>query len=102
MKLGADRRGFLPKLILTSVKRVEKRGGAFVAECRRIMPPFGLKNWEGVTMDNLRRKGAQSLLPPSIADNYDREWKVSLDECDPPLPDTVLRKLLAMYGRGGL
>jgi hypothetical protein len=40
-------------------------------------------------------KGAQSLLPPSVADGFKRKWQVTLDECDPPaLPDRVVHRLL--------
>jgi hypothetical protein len=46
------------------------------------------------------KKGAQSLLPPSITLDNDgelgnRSWQVGLDDCDPPpLPTSVIRKLL--------
>jgi hypothetical protein len=40
-------------------------------------------------------KGAQSLLPPSIADGNMRKWQVSLGECYPaPLPNYVVKRLL--------
>ena len=48
-------------------------------------------------------RGAQSLLPPSLSNGWERKWKVSLADCDPaPLPPGVLRKLLATFGRHSL
>lgn len=45
-------------------------------------------------------KAAQSLLPPSVTDGWERQWVISLEECDPaPLPDAVTEQLLAMFGQ---
>ena len=43
-------------------------------------------------------KGAQSVLPPSITDGFERKWVNELSsECmPPPLPELVIERLLAL------
>jgi hypothetical protein len=42
-------------------------------------------------------RAAHSLLPPSVTDDQQRTWLVSLDECAAPnLPDDVVHKLLQL------
>lgn len=57
----------------------------------------GVVHYENIEFRLGNDKATQSIIPPSVVDGVEREWIVSLEQCEPAkLPEEIIESLLTL------